>query len=160
MIAPSDACLALVKASEGCRLTAYRDLANVLTIGYGHTHGVTEGQTITQAQADAMLLEDVDDAWTQVSGMLTVEITQGECDALTDFCFNLGAGRLRNSTLLRLLNAGNVGGASQQFKYWVFANGMPQKGLITRRAAEKALFDAQRAAFTSARSITSPIVLE
>ncbi len=47
--------LALIKRFEGLRLTAYQDSVGVWTIGYGHTSGVSEGQTITQTQADAYL---------------------------------------------------------------------------------------------------------
>ena len=138
---PSDACVALVKASEGCQLTAYRCPAGVLTIGYGHARGVKEGQTITQDEADALLLDDLDLAATQVRGMVTVPLAQCQFDALVDFVFNLGAGRLRDSTLLRLLNQGRYGEAAAQFKFWVLAGGHPLPGLVKRRAAERALFE-------------------
>lgn len=138
---PSPACVDLVKASEGCRLTAYRDSVGVWTIGYGHTRGVRQGQTITQDEADALLLDDLDLAAAQVRGMVTVPLTQGQFDALCDFVFNLGAGRLRDSTLLRLLNQGRYGEAAGQFKFWVMAGGKPLPGLVTRRAAERALFE-------------------
>jgi lysozyme len=140
-MSPSDACIALVKASEGCRLTAYRDPASILTIGYGSTGGIHQGQTITQEQADAMLLDDLEDAAQQVSRLVTVPLTQGQFDSLTDFVFNLGAGRFRDSTLLRLLNQGNYQGASAQFGFWTLAGGEPLPGLVKRRAAERALFD-------------------
>jgi lysozyme len=140
-MSPSDACIALVKASEGCRLTAYRDPASILTIGYGSTGGIHQGQTITQEQADAMLLDDLEDAAQQVSRLVTVPLTQGQFDSLVDFCFNLGAGRFRDSTLLRLLNQGNYQGASAQFGFWVLSGGEPLPGLVKRRAAERALFD-------------------
>jgi lysozyme len=138
---PSQDCIALVKASEGCKLTAYRDAAGYLTIGYGSTGGVHEGQTITQEQADAMLLDDLDAAAEQVTAMVTVPLNQGQFDALVDFVFNLGAGRFRDSTLLRLLNARDYGAAAAQFRFWVMAGGHPLPGLVTRRAKERALFE-------------------
>jgi lysozyme len=138
---PSQACVDLVKASEGCKLTAYRDAAGYLTIGYGSTGGVHEGQTITQEQADAMLLDDLDAAAEQVTAMVTVPLNQGQFDALVDFVFNLGAGRFRDSTLLRLLNARDYGAAAAQFRFWVMAGGHPLPGLVTRRAKERALFE-------------------
>lgn len=140
-MAPSDACIALVKSSEGCRLTAYRDSASVLTIGFGHARGVREGQTITQAQADALLLDDLDAAAAQVEAMVTVPLTQGQFDALVSFCYNLGAGRLRDSTLLRLLNQSRYQEAAAQFRFWVMAAGQVLPGLVTRRKAERALFE-------------------
>ena len=140
-LSPSQACIDLVKASEGCRLTAYRDPAGILTIGYGSTGGISEGQTITQDQADAMLIDDLDAAAESVREMVTVPLTQGQFDALCDFVFNLGAGRLRDSTLLRLLNQGQYGQAAAQFQYWVMAGGQSLPGLVTRRAAERTLFE-------------------
>jgi lysozyme len=138
---PSANCIALVKASEGCKLTAYRCPAGVWTVGYGHTRGVTPGQTITQDDAELLLESDLDDAAEQVASMVTVPLTQGQLDALCDFVFNLGAGRLRDSTLLRLLNQGRHAEAAGQFKFWVMAGGHPLPGLVKRRAAERALFE-------------------
>lgn len=49
-----------IKAWEGCRLTAYRCPAGVLTIGYGHTGAdVFPGKRITQAEADALFEADI-----------------------------------------------------------------------------------------------------
>ena len=138
---PSEACIQLVKQSEGCRLTAYRDVASVLTIGYGSTGGIHEGQTITQEQADALLIDDLDAAADAVRSMVAVSLTQGQFDALCDFVFNLGAGRLRDSTLLRLLNQGKYGEAAAQFHFWVMAGGHPLPGLVIRRAKERAMFE-------------------
>jgi lysozyme len=70
-----------------------------------------------------------------------VALTQGQFDALVDFVFNLGAGRLAGSTLLRMLNAGNTTGAGQHLLLWVNAGGKPQPGLVTRRKAELALWN-------------------
>lgn len=138
---PSQACIDLVKASEGCRLTAYRDSVGVLTIGYGSTGGIKEGQTITQEQAEAMLVDDLDAAAEAVRKLVTVPLNQGQFDALCDFVFNLGEGRLRDSTLLRLLNQGRYGEAAAQFRFWVMAGGHPLPGLVKRRAAERAMFE-------------------
>ena len=40
--------LNLIKEFEGCQLDAYRCPSHVLTIGWGHTGDVYEGQSITQ----------------------------------------------------------------------------------------------------------------
>lgn len=138
---PSQDAIDLVKASEGMRLQAYQDTGSVWTIGYGHTRGVRPGQSITEAEADALLIDDLDDAADAVRASVTVPLTQGQFDALCDFVFNLGAGRLRDSTLLRLLNQRKYGEASAQFRFWVMAGGKPLPGLVKRRAAERALFD-------------------
>lgn len=138
---PSQAAIDLIKASEGLRLTAYRDSAGILTIGYGSTGGIKPGQKITPEQAEAMLVDDLDEAAEAVRQLVTVPLTQGQFDALCSFVFNLGAGRLRDSTLLRLLNQGKYGEAAAQFRFWVMAGGKPLPGLVKRRAAERALFD-------------------
>lgn len=138
---PSQNAIDLIKAAEGLRLTAYRDSVGVLTIGYGSTGGIKPGQTITPDQAEAMLVDDLDEAAEAVRQLVTVPLTQGQFDALCSFVFNLGAGRLRDSTLLRLLNQGKYGEAAAQFRFWVMAGGKPLPGLVKRRAAERALFE-------------------
>lgn len=91
--------LALIKQYEGCRLAAYRCAAGVWTIGYGHTAGVHSGMTITQAQADAYLRQDIAKFEGYVNNPAYVPITanlnQNQFDALVSFAFNLGAGNLR-----------------------------------------------------------------
>lgn len=138
---PSQAAIDLIKAAEGLRLTAYRDSAGILTIGYGSTGGIKPGQTITPEQAEAMLVDDLDEAADAMRKLVTVPLTQGQFDALCSFVFNLGAGRLRDSTLLRLLNQGKYGEAAAQFRFWVMSGGEPLPGLVKRRAAERALFE-------------------
>jgi len=138
---PSQDAVDLVKASEGLRLQTYRDPAGVLTIGWGHTAGVRGIQTITEADAEQMLDEDLDDAATAVNRLVTVPLTQGQFDALCDFTLNMGSGRLASSTLLRLLNQGDYGAAGAQLKHWIMAGGVALPGLITRRAAELALWN-------------------
>jgi spore coat assembly protein SafA len=135
--------LNLIKGFEGLRLRAYQDSAGVWTIGYGHTAGVRPGDRISQAQAEAFLRHDTGWAQQAVRDKVKVPLTQGQFDALTSFTFNLGAGALHGSTLLRKLNAGNYAGARAEFGKWVHAGGQRLEGLVRRRAAEAALFGSQ-----------------
>lgn len=138
----SPAAYSLIRQFEGLRLAAYRDTGGKLTIGYGHTSGVREGQTITMDVADHMLALDVMDAEREVSKRVTVPITQGQFDACTSFVFNLGPVAFGGSTLLKLINAGKHDEASNQFGRWVHdPHGTVLPGLVKRRAAERALFD-------------------
>lgn len=132
--------LDLIKGFEGLRLSAYQDSAGVWTIGYGHTGNVRPGDRITQAQAEALLQKDT--AWAQqaVRDQVKVPLSQGQFDALTSFTFNLGAGALEKSTLLKKLNAGDYAGAQAEFGKWVHAGGQVLQGLVRRRAAEADLF--------------------
>ncbi len=138
----SKAGLDLIKQFEGLYLNAYRCPAGVPTIGYGHTAGVAMGQTITQQQADEYLRRDVRQFERAVSRLVRVPLTQGQFDALVSFAFNLGEGALAQSTLLRLLNDGDHAGAAAQFDRWNKAGGRVLPGLVRRRAAERALFEA------------------
>ena len=137
----STAGLALIKRFEGLRTEAYRCPAGVWTIGYGSTRGVREGMRITEAQAEALLLRDVERFERAVAGMVEVPITQGQLDALVSFAFNLGPEALRRSTLLKRLNASEYAKAAQEFARWNRAGGRVLPGLTKRRAAERAMFE-------------------
>lgn len=140
--------IALIKAHEGVRLTAYADPGKgwaIPTIGYGHTSAagppaVYKGMKITQAGADEILRRDLAKFEGYVNAAAKVPLTQAQFDALVSFTFNLGPGHLRSSTLLRKLNAGDYQGAADQFPAWNKSGGKVLPGLVKRRAAERALF--------------------
>lgn len=137
----SEAGIALIQGYEGLRLSAYRDSVGVLTIGYGHTGAdVKQGMTITRDEAERLLRDDLHDAESAVEKAVRVPMTQGQFDALVSFVFNLGAGRLQTSTLLRKLNDRNYIGAADEFPRWNKAGGKVLAGLTARRGAERALF--------------------
>lgn len=48
-----------VKQFEGRELKAYRCSAGVWTVGYGHTNGVKEGDEISPAEAEQLLVDDL-----------------------------------------------------------------------------------------------------
>jgi GH24 family phage-related lysozyme (muramidase) len=130
----------LIKAFEGIRLEAYLDAVNVPTIGYGHTKDVFLGMTITQAKAEELLRQDIAEFEIAVEDAVQVKINDNQFSALVSFCFNLGAGSLLQSTLLRLLNAEKLREASLEFPRWNQAGGQELLGLTRRRMAERALF--------------------
>lgn len=134
--------LELTKSFESCRLTAYRDSGGVWTIGFGHTgEDVHPGLLITQAQADALLIQDMQVAVNAVNRLVTVSLNQNQFDALVDFTFNLGEGTLARSTLLRVLNAGNYDDAADDLLVWDHVDGQVVAGLLRRRRAEQDLFN-------------------
>jgi len=147
-----------LKESEGLRLKAYPDPASggaPWTIGYGHTSGVTQGMTITADLAEDFLDADIADAERIARRAVKVPMTQGEYDAVVSFVFNVGPGRkgvkdgfvtLKNgqpSTMLRKINAGDYAGAALEFSKWVFGSGKIMGGLLVRRKAERARFEAK-----------------
>lgn len=136
--------LALTRSFEGLRLAAYQDSAGVWTIGFGHTGSdVHSGRQITEPEAEALLRGDLAAAIECVRRAVKVGLTQGQFDALVDFCFNAGRGNFLGSSLLRLINAGEMESAAQQFGLWVHAGGRVIPGLVRRRVAEAALFAGQ-----------------
>lgn len=139
------AALDLVKHFEGLFLSAYICPAGKPTIGWGHTKGVKMGQRISRQQAEEFLAADMAEAADAVDRLVSVPLTDNQRGALASFVFNLGAPALAGSTLLRLLNAGaSRESIGEQFGRWVFATVSGKKtqlpGLVSRRAAEKALF--------------------
>lgn len=141
---PSANAYNLAKEAEGLRLSAYPDPGSggdPWTIGYGSTRGVKKGMTITLDEANTRLAADMDQAGSAVTRWVDVPLSQNQFDALCDFVFNLGEGNFRGSTLLKKLNAGDYAGAAAEFPRWNKASGKVLPGLVTRRAAERALFE-------------------
>ena len=129
-----------IKEEEGLRTQAYLCPGNKWTIGYGHTKGVQEGQSVTEQQAEDFLREDLVEAEEVVKEHVRVPLSQGQFDALVSFVFNLGAGHFTSSTLLRLLNNSQYKDAADELSRWVYADGKKLLGLVRRRAKEKKMF--------------------
>jgi len=135
----------LIKHFEGFKPEAYLDPIGIPTIGYGHIEGVTRQdvsnrRTITEAQADQFLREDLAIAEAAVERLIAVPLNANQFSALVSFTFNLGAGNLQASTLRRKLNAGDYGAVPSEMARWVRADGRILSGLVRRRGAEADLF--------------------
>lgn len=138
----------LIKRYEGCRLTAYRCAAGVPTIGWGHTKGVKMGMKITQAQADAMLVEDLKVYEAPVIKYYLnagIKLTQNQFDALVSLCYNGGAGAVTKS-LLTLVKGYAAGRTKMQTivtwwtTHYVKGGNKVLSGLVRRRKEEAILF--------------------
>lgn len=134
--------LALIKQFEGCRLKAYKPFAyeQYWTIGWGHYGAdVTEGQTITQAQADAQLVEDLKKYEQYMLNKaycpITASLTQNQFDALVSFAYNCGGGWLK--TLCKGRTAAQIAEALPLYNR---SGGKAVAGLTRRRKAEQALY--------------------
>ena len=111
------------------------DVANVLTIGYGSTKGVTEDMEITQEEAETLLQEEMHEYEGYINDMVKVPLEQHQFDAMVSWVFNLGSGNLSSSTLLRVLNEGKYEDVPEQIKMeQVRWQGFD--GLVRRRTAE------------------------
>ena len=138
---PSQACVDLVKSFEGFSATAYTCAGGKVTIGYGSTDGVTLADTVTEEEAEAMLLRDLEKASDAIDDYVDVPLTQGQYDALCSFIYNVGRQAFRGSTLLRLLNEGKHTAAGNQLPRWNKASGKVLPGLVRRREAERRMFE-------------------
>jgi len=137
----NEAGLSILRSAEALRLDAYYCPAGRLTIGWGHTGpDVSEGQVITEDEAVRLLDLDVAAAADAVRRFVVVRLNDNQFSALVSFTFNLGAGSLRGSTLLRCVNAGDMDAAAAEFPKWCHSQGQILAGLVTRRDAEQALF--------------------
>ncbi len=137
----SDSGKQFIKSKEALRLESYQDAVGIWTVGFGHTGPeVKEGLSITQDAAEALLLSDLETVEKCIKNSVSVELTQGQFDALCSFVFNLGCMALRNSTLLRKLNSGDDVGASEEFLRWDHAQGKVLAGLTKRRSQESEMF--------------------
>lgn len=135
----SDKGVSLIKRFEGCRLKAYKCPAGVWTIGYGHTAGVVEGMTITQAQADAYLRDDIAKYENAVKKYDDIyHFNQNQFDALVSFTFNCGTGNLKNLTQSGKRTIAQI---STKILLYNKAGGVTLLGLQRRRKEEKALFN-------------------
>lgn len=137
--------IALIKEFEGCRLTAYKPVAAepFYTIGYGrYGPDVKAGMTITEAQAEAYLREDLWQAEQSVNSSyycpVTAQLNQNQFDALVSFTYNCGSGNLKllcrdGRTLAQI--------ADHLPAYNKDVTGKVLAGLVRRRAAEVKLFN-------------------
>ena len=138
---PSEACIEFIKGFEGFRPTAYRCSAGVLTIGYGTTEFVEIGDTVTEEEACDLLRKDVQEAADAIDGLVDVELSQSQYDALTSWIYNCGRSAFQNSTLLKLLNSGHSPeSVAAQLLRWDKSNGVVVSGLTRRRKAEYDMF--------------------
>lgn len=134
--------LALIKRCEGLRLKAYLCPAGVPTIGYGSTGDhVRMGMTITEQEAEALLLKDLSRFETGVAAVAG-KMTQGQFGAMVSLAFNIGLGAFGRSTVLRRHLAGDHAGAANAFGMWNKSGNRVLAGLVSRRADEAALYRA------------------
>jgi lysozyme len=136
--------LSIIKQFEGCRLKAYRCPANIWTIGYGSTlypHGqpIKEGDTISQQEAENMLLLEAKKRLAKMN--LPDTMSENRKAALLSFHYNVGHGNWLKSNLRRRVeNDPNDEAIRGEFMKWNMAAGKVLAGLVNRRKAEAALY--------------------
>lgn len=142
----NDKGIALIKSFEGCKLKAYQDSVGIWTVGYGATFyqdgsKIKSGDTLTQQQADELLSYHVDLFAEKVKPLIKGELSDNQFSALVSFAFNLGAGALSKSTLLKKVNANPEDESIRaEFAKWDKAGGKQLRGLTRRRKAEADIY--------------------
>jgi lysozyme len=149
--------LALLKEVEGVCLTPYKDAEGLWTCGVGHVLTEEEAAsdqircgetlllwrtTLTEAQVDALLAQDLQPFEMALTEAITVPLTPGQADACLSLAFSIGLRAFCTSTLLRLLNQGDYAGARGQFRRWVKVNDRVIAALQQRRKREVVRWDA------------------
>jgi len=142
---PTRDCATLIKHYESLMLVAYPDPGtggDPWTIGWGHTGpAVAKHAVWSISQANEALARDIATKAADVNRLLVdIEVQHYQFDALVSFAFNVGAGALARSTLLRKLLASDDVGAADEFLRWNRAGGRVMHGLTRRRTAERAMF--------------------
>lgn len=139
-----------VKEFEGWRNEPYLCPSGVLTIGYGHTHGVTQGMHITYDYGQLFLQYDLGLAFSQLQSCHQCKFLVGSplSFALTDFIFNIGITKYKNSTLKKVVDSikdvnqltdSERQRVSLQLQMWCYSKSKKLKGLEKRRAWEVSL---------------------
>ncbi len=145
----------LCRRFEVFRSKPYLCPAGIPTIGYGSTY-YADGRKVQltdppmeEPQARALLMAELLHTYApgvirQCPILLTLAVTQKDwhkINAIVDFCYNLGVGRLQTSTLRRKINAQDWDAAKEQLMLWTRGGGKVLPGLVKRRQAECALMD-------------------
>src|SRR6478752_5864112 len=137
----SAAGLAGITHDEGEVRKVYLDPVGIPTVCVGHIDTVTAkdvGKAYSAETCQYLLRQDTLRAQQAVQKYVKVPITQQQFDALVSFTFNCGTAALRDSTLLKDINAGRCEAAGNQFLRWDKAKGKTLRGLTLRRQREAA----------------------
>ena len=133
------------KSLENISRTAYPDPPG-FAIGLGHFIKPDEGYLLTAKLTDAQILElfNKDIKWVldAIKKNVKVPLNKNQKLALMSITYNIGAGGLQKSDLLRKLNERNYALASGLILTTrVTSQGRFNQGILNRRRKEKALFD-------------------
>jgi len=138
----------------------YNDAAGHCTVGFGslvhfgnctfargniaeapYLRGITVGQGL------ALLDQDIQaEAYAPIRNLISVALNQHEFDAVASLLFNVGQTNFRASQTRRLINEGrhrrkaNPGPLEGHWNGFIYAGGVVQNGLVTRRAQEWNIF--------------------
>lgn len=143
---PIEIAAQIARVFEGFFSKPYRCPAGVPTIGIGSTT-YSDGRKvkltdppIDEPTATAMMYHELSKTERGALKYCPVLIANpGALAAITDFCYNLGVGRLQTSTLRRRINQQDWPEVRKELLRWVRGGGRILSGLVRRRSVEAAL---------------------
>jgi GH24 family phage-related lysozyme (muramidase) len=137
----------LIAQEEGFSSRRYPDPAGqtkTYSIGYGHQildgEPYDENYVMSEPEGFQLLLTDLAKYADYVDSQVQADLTPNQFAALYSFCYNEGEGHFGSSSLLRFINSGDLVSASNEFSRWVYAGGVINSALVSRRADEQQLF--------------------
>ncbi len=138
--------VSVVGGLEGLRQIAYPDPATrgpPWTICYGHTGDVKPYQRDSITQCKQLLLKDLNTDANGLQLCIDPEVLNDMPDtryvAILSLAYNIGAGGVCKSSIVRDLNAGKTGQACDDFLKYNRAAGVVFPGLTLRRQQERHL---------------------
>lgn len=131
---------------EGRAYEPYKDVAGVWTVCDGHTgSGIIKGKKYTDHECDRFLWSDLQPVKKSVDSLVKVPLGEYQRAALYSFTYNVGSSAFSKSTLLKRLNTGDVNGACEELRRWIYAGGQKWRGLMNRRDMERSMCLAESA---------------
>ena len=136
---------------EGDERVASPDPIGIPTACSGHTRGVVLGRRYSAEECRTLLVMDAAQHTAEIAHCIKVDVPPESLAAFGSFAFNVGAPKFCTSTMNRKLNAGDLLGACAGLSRWTYAGGRQLRGLVNRRAEERAMCE-RGAASLKARS--------
>lgn len=146
----SDKAVEIIKYFEGFRAKPYYCSAGVPTIGYGTTTYPTgEKVKITDKAINGLIASEIlkwhiiEKVHKPLMKLIDRDkLNQNQYDSLVSFCYNVGIGAFKGSTLRKVIleDPNNFDAIEVQFMRWNKAGGKVIDGLISRRKKEFLLY--------------------
>ncbi len=129
----------MVPNFEGMVLRGYKDPIGIVTACAGHTKTAVLGKPYSREECDALLVEDLIEHAIGVRSCVKAPLNEGQMAASVSFAYNVGVRKFCQSTMAKLLNEQRYAEACAQLSLWTKAGGKVLRGLVDRRAAERAV---------------------
>lgn len=124
---------------EGVVLNRYADPIGIPTACVGETtrEVVDFKRTFSRDECVAVMGASLYAHAIELDKCVKVPLARHEAAAILSLSYNIGVGAFCKSTLARLMNAGKP--FCHEFSRWTYAGGRQLKGLVKRRAEERAM---------------------